>query len=256
MTTTEAALRDALARAAMRFDMAAENAKERAPVYRKWADEARAALSQPSPASSTAGEAYELGYRQAVIDGENSRFLSSLAQPLSPSSGEPASGHPDNTYTPYGRRSVSNLAKLLGIDGEKPTVVSVINKAYDEIVFLRALAGEPASVAVEAEAYLVERIVPKGDKRDRSIVDAKKYDASADAFWVSPEAKAEHRITPLSKPTPVEAGVLKETLQRCEQYLDGQLRGVNNWMPEALLARVRCDLAALSETLPPQPKPE
>jgi hypothetical protein len=37
-------LREALVRAASRFEIAADNAKERAPVFRKWAQEARQAL--------------------------------------------------------------------------------------------------------------------------------------------------------------------------------------------------------------------
>lgn len=37
-------LEDAINRAAMRFDLAAENGRERAETYRKWASEARAAL--------------------------------------------------------------------------------------------------------------------------------------------------------------------------------------------------------------------
>lgn len=41
--------------------------------------------------------------------------------------------YPDNTYTPYGRRSVADLAQLLGIDGTRPTVVSVVNAAYSAL---------------------------------------------------------------------------------------------------------------------------
>jgi hypothetical protein len=48
---------------------------------------------------------------------------------------------PDNTYTPYGIRSVRNLASVLGILETEPTVVTVINKAHDEITFLRILAS-------------------------------------------------------------------------------------------------------------------
>jgi len=49
----------------------------------------------------------------------------------------------DNAWTPYGKRSLHNLTDLLGIADQKPTVVSVINRAYDEIVFLRARSPAP-----------------------------------------------------------------------------------------------------------------
>lgn len=45
-------LEDAINRAAMRFDLAAENGKERAETYRKWASEARAALSEAREAGA------------------------------------------------------------------------------------------------------------------------------------------------------------------------------------------------------------
>lgn len=116
MNTTEAALRDALAYAASCLCSVRKNYEEENPL---WADVSKAikqgneALSQPSPASSTAGEVRVLpGANSHVFDmrlvigegdamergdgGECIAFAdepwaSRIAAALSPSSGEPAS---------------------------------------------------------------------------------------------------------------------------------------------------------------------
>ena len=62
---------------------------------------------------------------------------------------------PDNTYTPYGKRSARNLAGLLGIAETEPTTVTVINAAYSEIARLReAERGESKSMKLSKSAWL------------------------------------------------------------------------------------------------------
>lgn len=53
---------------------------------------------------------------------------------------------------------------------------------------------------VEPEAFIVERLSGEGYGPARDIVDAQKYDARSDEFWISKEARNRHRVTPLYAP--------------------------------------------------------
>ena len=189
---------------------------------------ALAALSQPSPASSTAGDAYELGYRQAVIDGENSRFLSSLAQPLSPLSSEPASPLDQVMRSNPGWQEITQadrdaLGKIMASSGLPADILTIL--------VAHRMAGEPASVAVEADPLEVGFWKEKAEhaERERDVWKERAMDLR------------------LSKPTPVEAGMREAVAKQLSQALVDRDEG--RFKVVAFLNR-HTILAALSETLP------
>ncbi|ANI76467.1 hypothetical protein [Sphingobium sp. EP60837] len=292
MTTTEAALREALEKAQdhvcmayCHFDDPSREATRHQPIC----DELRAALSQPSPASSTAQEAdvlpIDIAFAEDIcaIGGDFGAFPSwkvaqmaakhRLSAALSSPSGEPASVaairqipyDPNDDYIEVRRdereRIVASLhskpvpvedGSLCAMIGELGNQLHNLGCEHqgDEALSSRleelrseawriARLSSPASVAVEAKPFAWYSPV-RGFFQDERI--AAQF-ADAKALYTHP---------PLSKPTPVEAGLRERLSQIASGCMLEAVYGAE-WcaFPDVEFRKdLRSILAALSETLP------
>lgn len=239
MTTTEAALRDAAISAVAKIEMDREGyplSRTQEEIYADAAEmvDAVLSLSQPSPASSTAGEARAILDRVPVSEFPGKSYDDRLANArkvyaaLSPLSGEPA---------PFELRLCETRRVQL-----QPDRVYIFTVDPDCPRCVAASLGEPASVAVEADMEAAEAVA-----RFLALTPTEgNLNGIAEYF-------TRHRLT-LSKPTPVEAGALREKIARIiDRDAFGSMRLAPS-IPRMKVALGKADaiLSALSETQPPR----